>query len=248
MPHTIGAVQPPDIQGDVPQAVRIITSFMTLADQQGVSVLCFPECFLQGYTLDEKITQERAISLESAEFHQILAQLKPFRVTIILGLIEQDVPHYFNTAAVIKQGKLIGRYRKVHLFEKNFQPGTSQPVFTVDGLPFGINICYDARFPEGALEMAQVGASVIFYPLSNRWPITTAKKYRYKHVPNLIDRAMESGCWVVSSDITHRDGETLGYGCAAIVSPDGDVMKRLADFEIGMTCFAVELGKKKRVP
>jgi predicted amidohydrolase len=236
---TIGAVQPPDIQGDVQQALRIITSFMTLADQQGIDVLCFPECFLQGYTFDIKTTKKRAIDLNSVAFKDILAQLKEFRVTIILGLIEKDGSHFFNTAAIIKNGKLVGKYRKVNLFEKNFQPGTEHTVFGVDGLKFGINICYDARFPEGALEMANKGASVIFYPLSNRWPIQTAKKYRYKHIPNLVDRAMESKCWVVSSDITYRDEETMGYGCAAVVSPEGDVVKRIADFEVGMTSFTV---------
>jgi predicted amidohydrolase len=239
MSYKIGAVQPPDIQGDVQQATSVISSFMALADQQGIDFLCFPECFLQGYTLDIDTTKKRAISLGSKKFEDILAQLKPYRVTIILGLIEKEGSHYFNTAVVIKEGKLIGKYRKVNLFEKNFQPGTEHSVFEVDGLKFGINICYDARFAEGAQVMAAKGASVIFYPLSNRWPIQTAKKYRYKHIPNLVDRAMESGCWVVSSDITYRDDETMGYGCAAIVSPEGDVVKRVADFEVGMTSFSI---------
>lgn len=240
MQHRIGAVQPPDVQGDAAQAMSIITSFMTLADQQGIDLLCFPECFLQGYTLDIDTTKKRAIDLSSKVFKDILVQLKPYRVAIILGLIEKDGSHCFNTAVVIKQGKLIGKYRKVNLFEKNFQPGAEHTVFEVAGLKFGINICYDARFAEGANEMATKGASVIFYPLSNRWPIQTAKKYRYKHIPNLVDRAMESKCWVVSSDITHRDDETMGYGCAAIVSPEGDVVKRVADFEAGMTSYTID--------
>ncbi len=241
MQYKIGAVQPPDIQGDVSQAMRIIASFMSLADQQSIDVLCFPECFLQGYTLDINATKERAIDLSSVIFKGILTQLKEFRVTVILGLIEKEGSRFFNTAVVIKGGKLVGKYRKVNLFENNFQPGTEHTVFEVDGLKFGINICYDARFPEGALEMANKGASVIFYPLSNRWPIQTAKKYRYKHIPNLVGRATESKCWVVSSDITYRDEETMGYGCAVIVSPEGDVLKRVADFEIGMTSFAIDL-------
>lgn len=237
----IGAVQPADIQGDIQQAVGVITSFMTLADQQGIDALCFPECFLQGYTLESDVTKDRAIDLKSDMFKDTLARLKEFRVTIVLGMIEKEGSHFFNTAAVIRQGKLIGKYRKVNLFEKNFQPGTEHVVFDIDGLKFGVNICYDARFPEGALEMAKKDASVIFYPLSNRWPIQTAKKYRYKHIPNLVDRATESKCWVVSSDVTYRDETTMGYGCAAIVSPDGDVVKRVADFEVGMTSFRVSL-------
>ncbi len=234
----VGAVQPPDIQNDVGASLQVIEKYMAQADAEGVDVLCFPECFLQGYTLDTAETKQRGISFDSTEFKFILEQLETYNAGIILGVIEKDDSHFYNTAAVIKQGKLVGLYRKVNLFEQNFTPGTEHRVFTLDGLTFGINICYDARFAEGALEMASKGAEIIFYPLSNRWPVQKAKKYRYRHIPNLVDRAIESGCWVVSSDVAHQDSETVAYGCGAIVSPEGDVVTRVPELEVGMTNFS----------
>ena len=166
----IGAVQAKDIQGDVPSSLGVITEVMERADHEGIDILCFPECFLQGYTLDEQTTKERALDFASSQFREILHTLAPHKVAIVLGVIEKDADGYYNTAAVIQAGKLLGIYRKVHLFERNFQPGEVYPVFTVNNLPFGINICYDARFTEGPTELAEQGAKVIFYPLNNRLP------------------------------------------------------------------------------
>jgi 5-aminopentanamidase len=189
---------------------------------------------LQGYTLGNRETEERAFDLVSPQFQRILSTLAGHKVTIILGLIEKDADAFYNTAAVIRQGKLLGTYRKVHLFERNFQPGDMYPVFTMDELKFGINICYDARFTEGATESAAQDAQVIFYPLNNRLPSEKATNYRDKHLPNLVERAKESGCWVVSSDVIAQDSTHTGYGCTAIVNPSGKVMSRVKELQSGM--------------
>lgn len=227
----IGAAQLEDIQNDMPAALTVIQTQMKQADDQSVAILCFSECFLQGYTLDKNETKQRALNLQSQQFSEILKLLSAYNVTAILGLIEEDNGDYFNTAVVIRQGELLGKYRKVHLFEENFKSGEEYPIFTVSGITFGINICYDARFTEGAAELAAQGAKVIFYPLNNKLPITKAEAYRDKHIPNLIARAKESGCWVVSSDVVHKSDSHLGYGCTAIVSPEGEVVARAAELE-----------------
>jgi hypothetical protein len=60
----------------------------------------------------------------------------------------------FNTAIVVDRGVLIGRYRKSHLLSGGhiFDAGSDSHVIEVDGLRFGINICYDTNFPEAAQE------------------------------------------------------------------------------------------------
>lgn len=234
MSYKIGAVQAQDIQGNTPAALRIVHEVMQRADDENINILCFPECFLQGYTLDDAETKERALDLHSAQFKEMLSTLANYKVTIILGLIEKGTVGFYNTAAVIQSGKLLGTYRKVHLFEHNFLPGETYPVFTEDGLTFGINICYDARFSEGVAELAARGANVIFYPLNNRLPHEKAVNYRDKHIPNLVARAKESGCWVISSDVVAQDKIYTGFGCTAVVNPQGEVVSRVQELESGM--------------
>ena len=237
--YKVGAVQLEDIQGDMAASLRIVKLHLMQADNKGVDILCFPECFLQGYTLDVQKTKDRALDLASPEFEAVLNELASYKTTIILGLIEKDGASFYNTAAVIREGKLLGAYRKVHLFEENFQPGKETPVFSLDDFTFGVNICYDARFSDGAMTLAGKGAKIIFYPLNNRLPSAKAAMYRNEHITNLIDRAKESGCWIVAADVVAEDEETTGYGCTAIVDPEGNVATRVTEREVGMAVFEI---------
>jgi predicted amidohydrolase len=234
MSYKIATYQAQDIQDDIPSSIHAISLAMEEADANGINVLCFQECFLQGYTLNETETRKRALNLASAQFTKLLKKLADYKTAAIVGVIEEENGLYFNTAAVIQRGALLGKYRKVHLFEKNFQPGENYPVFAVDGLCFGINICYDARFAEGAKALATQGAKVIFYPLNNRLPTEKAIKYREMHLPNLIERAKETGCWIVSSDVVVEDAHTIGYGFSAIVNPSGEIIQSIPELKTGM--------------
>ena len=88
---------------------------------------------------------------------------------IVVGLIEVEEGRLFNTAIVVDRRILVGRYRKAHLFngehifdtgndnkvrlfggENCFEAGSDSHVFEVDGLRFGINICYDTNFSDAA--------------------------------------------------------------------------------------------------
>lgn len=82
------------------------------------------------------------------------------------GLIEVEEGRLFNTAIVVDRGVPIGRYRKMHLLsgEHIFDAGGDSRVFEVDGLRFGINICYDTNFREAAQKVADLGASLIVCP------------------------------------------------------------------------------------
>lgn len=230
----VGTFQLRDIQGDMERSLKVIETCLSEADAAELSVVCFPECFLQGYTLDVDETKERAINLSSNTFRGLLQRLAPYKSAFILGMIEQEGDSFYNTAVVVHKGELVGRYRKVHLFEPNFTVGTEHPVFSIGDLTFGINICYDARFSEGATALAAKGTQVIFYPLNNRLSRQKAIGYREKHVPNLIDRARETGCWVVSSDVVADDDVTLGYGCSAIVNTKGKLQVRVPELTAGM--------------
>lgn len=229
-----GAVQLQDIQGNIPVAIATIKQALETADRDEIHVLCFPECFLQGYTLDEDVTKARALDINSSEFRTILKEFSKFKTTAIIGIIEEDAGRFFNTAVVLKDGNLIGKYRKTHLFEKNFSPGVEHPLFLAEEVPFGINICYDARFAEGAIALAEQGAKLIFYLLNNRLPVEKANAYRDKHIQNLIDRAKDTSCWIVSSDVVASSNNSVGYGCTAIVSPLGEVVSRVTELETGI--------------
>ncbi len=87
---------------------------------------------------------------------------------IVAGLAEKVGGDVYNSAVVIWRGKVLGTYRKMHLFFKEkiwFDPGnTSFQVFDVEGLRVGVMICFDWIFPEASRTLAAMGADVIAHP------------------------------------------------------------------------------------
>ena len=90
-------------------------------------------------------------------------------IWVVAGLVELDGDLLYNTAVLLdREGKLAGKYRKVHLpreeWIKGITPGDSYPVFETDFGTIAIQICYDWFFPEPAALFALQGAEIIFAP------------------------------------------------------------------------------------
>ncbi len=212
--------------------VSTLTEDLHNCDSQAIDIACFPECHLTGYRLEKEDIEQNALSLDSDQFRFCLQAWSNFKVTFILGLIEKTNKGYFNSAAVISQGKVLGCYRKTHPNEENLLAGEDYPVFS-NGTIFGINICNDANYPDAAHRLARQGAKVLFYPLNNLLWKDVADKWRTKSQENLQLRAQETGCWVISADVAGFDGKKMSYGCTQIVSPMGKVIAFVPELEQG---------------
>jgi len=90
-------------------------------------------------------------------------------VWVVASLNERVGDVVYNTAVLLdRQGRLAGKYRKVHLpreeWTKGVRPGHEYPVFETDFGKVAIQICYDWFFPEAAEMFALQGAEIIFAP------------------------------------------------------------------------------------
>ncbi|MBW6421062.1 carbon-nitrogen hydrolase family protein [Rhizobium sp. XQZ8] len=241
----IAAAQTPEIRNDIPAALACLNDFAAQAEAEGARLLCFPEGFLQGYLLDEASARRVALDLASPEFETVLRQFPQTGPTIVVGMIEAAEGHLFNTALVIEQGKVAGRYRKVHLLggETIFEAGTGSNIFEIDGLRFGINICYDTNFPDAARGVADLGASLIVCCANNMMPRAKAEIYRDVHNSARGERCRETGLWLVSSDVTgERDGR-IAWGPTAVLDPEGRVVAQLPLDEPGLLVFDLPVGE-----
>lgn len=232
---TVSAYQGNALYDEIEKSITVIHDVMKWAEDNNVDILCFPECFLQGYILDESKALKVSMDLNSPKFAIILKSLYSSSTTVILGLIERDRDHLYNTAIVIEKGKLVGTYRKhfIHNKETVFTCGTDFPVFEKNGIKYGINICYDSRFPESAQALVKQGAQIIFCPLNNSLPHAKADEWRDKHLQYFVDKAKMSGCWIVSADVVEQSQTNTGFGCTCLVSPEGEVTKHLEELKVG---------------
>ncbi len=214
---------------DVAGTVERLKTDLGWCDDNEVSLAIFPECYLQGYASDLHAIARRGLTLGGELVAGILDTLASYRTTFILGVVEQRDAKFYNTAVVIKDGDLIGTYSKSHPNERGFEAGTDFSVFECAGWPFGINICNDANYPDAAQRLSRKGARLLCFPLNNMLAPETASKWRSKSIENLQQRAVETGCWTVSSDVVGEYDGKISYGCTCIVRPDGRVVKCAAE-------------------
>lgn len=233
----IGACQAPELLEDVPAAVANVESFAAEADAADLDLLLFPECFLQGYLVTPQYVHRNAFDLGSAAFGEVLSRLSPIRQTLVLGVIERQNGRFFNSAVVIAQGNMIGVYRKTHLTggESTFTAGTAYPVFDLNGIRFGINICYDTRFPAAAHAVAAQGGQVLLVPAQNMMRRDKAEIWKPLHNAIRTDRVRETGMWLISADVTgQRDEQRIGYGPTSVINPAAQVIAEVPTLTVGM--------------
>jgi len=232
----VAACQLPDVREDPETALRWIQAHAKQASVEGAQLVCFPECFLQGYLTDEPLARRHAIDLGSSAFDAVLSHLAHIKATLVFGLIEIEAGTLFNTAVVVHAGLLIGRYRKSHLLagERLFHRGGSWPVFDAAGIPFGINICADTAIPEPAAAVVGGGARLIVCPANNMMRPVTAEEWKDRHNEIRSQRAKENGVWLVSADVTgERDGR-IALGPTAVIDPLGKVVAQVPLREVGI--------------
>ena len=157
----------------------------------------------------------------------------------------------FNTHLLLDdQGRLAGRYDKVHLFDVEIpekklklkesdyvKPGSSVgPVVSSPAGKIGLGICYDMRFSEFNLSLRRMGAEVLTYPSAFTVPTGMAH-----WEPLLRSRAIESQCYVVAAaqSGTHN-AKRSSYGHAMVIDPWGAVVAQCSE-GTGLALATIEL-------
>lgn len=243
----IAGCQPHEVLGDVHANLRSIVEFSRQAEQAGARLMCFPECFLQGYIVDVDMTPSLAMSCDSADFAEVLDCLSAVKPVLVFGFIEEADGRLFNSAAVVNRGELLGCYRKKALLRREaqvFAEGDVTPVFDVDGVRFGVNICKDLNSPEYASVVASQGAILLVCPCNNMLATEAAWEWKDKHNKIRAERCVETSLWLLSSDVTgDRDGR-ISFGPTAVISPAGEVVAQAPLETTGMVLFDLPLTNK----
>ncbi len=190
----------------------------------GARLTVFPECALSGYCFDSLAeAAPYAQTIPGPATEQMRAVCAEVGGYAIFGLLEAAGAAIFNAAVLVGPAGVIGSYRKVHL------PWLGIDMFTTPGdrpfavsqageLRVGMNICYDAAFPEAARSLALLGADLIALPTN--WP--PGAECTAASVINA--RALENAVYFLA---VNRVGVERGFefiGRSKIVDPSGQTL------------------------
>jgi deaminated glutathione amidase len=156
-----------------------------------------------------------------------------------------------NTSVVFDpDGEIAAVYRKIHLFDVDVgghvyreseaeEPGTEPVVAQCDGgLPIGLSVCYDVRFPELYRILALEGALLVTVPA--HFTLYTGKDHW--HVL-LRARAIENQLYVAAAaQIGETQRGKQSYGRSLIADPWGIVVAQAPDEE---TVISAELDLRR---
>ena len=170
----IACVQMDVAIGNVAANRQQIIARIREAANHNAQLAIFPECALTGYCFDSLAeAMPFAEPLDGPSAEAIAAACRETGAHAVVGFIERLGERYYNAAMVVGPAGVVGSYRKVHLpflgVDRFLTPG-DRP-FEVISLPsgrIGINICYDASFPEAARSLKLLGAELVILPTN--WP------------------------------------------------------------------------------
>lgn len=197
----------------------------------GVSdVLLFPECALNGYDLSAEETHASALQLDSSHVRKIRDATRRHLATVVFGMLERDGDSVYNSAVVIQSGKIIQVYRKIHLpfmgVDQFVVAGKRiEAPFEVNGVRFGVGICYDYRFPEFCRIHALRGADCML--LITNWPEGSAQGAKILCPAN----ALASKFYFVACNRVGVEGDVRFLGKSAAYDPEGHRIAKLKKFK-----------------
>ncbi len=209
-----------DVQNNLDRLLNIVK-------KNEADMYIFPELYLTGYLIRDKIF-ERAISVEDEIFEKIVKSAKD--KILIFGFPER-AENIYNSAAVIVDGE-IKVARKLYL--PNFGPFEEKLYFKEGEKPFivdtkfgklGVQICYDAFFPEIAKMQALNGANIIVNISAS--PITSRAMFE-KIIPA---RAIENTVFFAYVNWAGLQRTMEFWGGSMLYSPKGELLYKAPYFE-----------------
>ncbi len=234
----------PELDRNIERAVEMTE----LAAEKGAAIVCYPELFLTPWfpRREEQSIFSWAQDPAGPPLQRLQALSRSTSTVLIVPFFESSGGHYYNSAAVIDCGTVLGFYRKMHvpnlpLYREQFyfSPGDGGfPVFKTSCGTIGVQICWDNLFPEGSRILALKGAEIIFAPTAASLNTHT-----------LWERSITSNAFANNIFIfrVNRVGKEEGitfYGRSFCADPWGEMASELAGSKDAIVIADIDLDER----
>jgi len=230
------------ITEDVRANTEKVISFIRQADRLGLDIVLFPETALSGYfPLHYPQGDYPSGALLDSALAAVQTAAREAGLWVVVGSSTQSEGRYYNMVyAIDNRGEIRSSYGKVHgTGGRDYGRWLEIKAFEDEGMRYGLQICYDARFPEAWRILALQGAQVVFHVShaagGDAWktPVWEA---------HLRSRAAENNYWVVSCNCAGP----VQAGKSYIVDPNGLLVAESNQEREEMITGTVDLSQAKR--
>ncbi len=202
------------------------------AVEKGAELIVLPEMFNCPY-------HKKYFSVFAEEYPGVTTEIlsriaKQNSIYVIGGSIpERADKKIYNTSYIFdRNGNLLARHRKIHLFDVSieggiifresdtFTPGNRSTVFDSEFCKIGVAICYDMRFPELIRKMTLQGAEIIIVPAA--FNMTTGPAHW--HI-TARTRALDNQVYFIAASTARNEESTyVSYGHSLVADPWGRIV------------------------
>ena len=255
--------------------VKRLMALMREAHADGAKFVVFPELalttFFPRYWMTDQNEIDRFFEREmpGSETRPLFDLARELDVGFYLGYAEltqeKGELHRYNTSILVEpDGRIIGRYRKIHLpghsehlpnapfqhLEKRyFEVGNEGfKVWRVFDAVIGMCICNDRRWPETFRVMGLQGVEIVALgyntPTENIHRSEPVHLRMFHHLISMQANAYQNAAWVLAAA---KAGKEDGYGQiggSVIITPTGEIAARATgeDDEVITATLDLELG------
>lgn len=214
-----------------------------MREQPDTKLVVLPECFNSPYAVDKFREYSEVISSESTSVKFLSDLARKFQITLVGGSIpelEPETNNVYNTCVIFdEQGNIIGKHRKVHLFDIDIpngitfkesvtlSGGTEATTVTAPMGKFGVGICYDMRFPELAMLSARQNSFAMIYPSAFN-TVTGPMHWHLLARSRSIDNEIYT---LLCSPARNLNSSYHAYGHSLVVNPRGEIIAEAGEGE-----------------
>ncbi len=219
--------------GGIEGNVLKICDYIRRAREQNSNMVVFPELAITGYPPEDLLLKRHFIDDNLEALSRVIENTKD--IAAVVGFVDRKDSILYNAAAIIQNCRMIGVYRKVFLpnygvFDeyRYFRAGTETPVYNIENIKLGVNICEDIWYPEGpAKYQAFAGAEVILN--INASPYHMGKAHLREKM--ISERASDNKVVITYLNAVGGQDELVFDGGSFIADKTGEIIVRGRQFE-----------------
>jgi NAD+ synthase (glutamine-hydrolysing) len=221
---------------------KVLDTAARARDELGCDLVIFPELTLSGYPPEDLL-------LHRGMRRRVEAALEKLRVgiegiAIYVGFPEYSDGKIYNAAALLHDGKVLARHRKIVLpnyavFDEKryFEPGSGPTVVEFQGIRLGLTICEDVWEAPPIAAAKAAGAELLI--VCNGSPYHVAKQRDREEL--LALRTAETALPIVYVNMVGGQDELVFDGGSFVCDAGGTVRFRAPAFTEGL--YAVEVAR-----
>ena len=229
--------------GDLEGNATKVIDYTARAVAQKADLVAFPELALTGYPPEDLLLKPQFLA--DVEEHLAKIVRAHSNITTVLGVTHCDAGDLYNAAAIIADGKIVDYYHKMYLpnygvfdEERYFKSNSLCPVYIVNGVCVGVNICEDVWYPIGPVSVQKSAGAELIVNI-NASPYHQGK---YEERQRMIaERASSSEVFFAYVNTVGGQDELVFDGQTMVMSPQGGLLARAPQFEEDLMVLDIDL-------